>query len=119
MARFARSFALATKSGVPVLQGYGRGDLKVVVNLQVPRHLSAEQREHLVLPHAVLIEIELGLRTTSAEKLGVLLEINLPSGAGGPHGAWRRRWPPTNRDTAWKVGGGSETLMSLTCVNIR
>ena len=33
--------------GVPVLQGYGRGDLKVVVNVQVPRHLSAEQREAL------------------------------------------------------------------------
>jgi molecular chaperone DnaJ len=33
--------------GVPVLQGYGRGDLKVVVNVQVPRHLSAEQREVL------------------------------------------------------------------------
>ena len=33
--------------GVPVLQGYGRGDLKVVVNVQVPRHLSSEQREVL------------------------------------------------------------------------
>ena len=33
--------------GVPVLQGYGRGDLKVVVNVQVPRHLNAEQREVL------------------------------------------------------------------------
>src|SRR5450830_516465 len=33
--------------GVPALQGYGRGDLKVVVNVQVPRHLSAEQREVL------------------------------------------------------------------------
>ena len=33
--------------GVPVLQGYGRGDLKVVVNVQVPRRLSAEQREVL------------------------------------------------------------------------
>ncbi len=33
--------------GVPVVQGYGRGDLKVVVNVQVPRHLSAEQREVL------------------------------------------------------------------------
>ncbi|MEZ5126400.1 MAG: J domain-containing protein [Thermoleophilia bacterium] len=30
--------------GVPVLQGYGRGALKVVVNVQVPRHLTAEQR---------------------------------------------------------------------------
>ena len=29
------------------LQGYGRGDLKVVVNVQVPRHLSAEQAELL------------------------------------------------------------------------
>jgi molecular chaperone DnaJ len=33
--------------GVPVLQGYGRGDLKVVVNVQVPRHLTAEQRDVL------------------------------------------------------------------------
>lgn len=33
--------------GVPVLQGYGRGDLKVVVNVLVPRHLTAEQRELL------------------------------------------------------------------------
>ncbi len=33
--------------GVPALQGYGRGDLKVVVNVQVPRRLSAEQREVL------------------------------------------------------------------------
>ena len=29
--------------GVPVLQGYGRGDLKVVVNVLVPRKLSDEQ----------------------------------------------------------------------------
>ncbi len=33
--------------GVPVLQGYGRGDLKVIVNVVVPRHLSAEQKELL------------------------------------------------------------------------
>ena len=33
--------------GVPVLQGYGRGDLRVVVNVTVPRHLNAEQREML------------------------------------------------------------------------
>lgn len=33
--------------GVPVLQGYGRGDLKVVINVLVPRHLSDEQRELL------------------------------------------------------------------------
>jgi molecular chaperone DnaJ len=33
--------------GVPVLQGYGRGALKVVVNVQVPRHLNAEQRDLL------------------------------------------------------------------------
>jgi molecular chaperone DnaJ len=33
--------------GVPVLQGYGRGDLKIVVNVQVPRHLNGEQRELL------------------------------------------------------------------------
>lgn len=30
--------------GVPVLQGYGRGALKVVANVQVPRHLTADQR---------------------------------------------------------------------------
>jgi len=33
--------------GVPVLQGYGRGDLKVVINVLVPRKLSDEQRELL------------------------------------------------------------------------
>jgi molecular chaperone DnaJ len=33
--------------GVPVLQGYGRGDLKVVVNVLVPRKLSDEQRDLL------------------------------------------------------------------------
>jgi molecular chaperone DnaJ len=33
--------------GVPVLQGYGRGDLKVVVNVTVPRNLGDEQREVL------------------------------------------------------------------------
>ncbi len=33
--------------GVPVLQGHGRGDLMVVVNVLVPRHLTAEQREVL------------------------------------------------------------------------
>ena len=33
--------------GVPVLQGYGRGDLRVVLNVTVPRHLSDEQRELL------------------------------------------------------------------------
>jgi molecular chaperone DnaJ len=33
--------------GVPVLQGYGRGDLKVIVNVIVPRHLNAEQKELL------------------------------------------------------------------------
>ncbi len=33
--------------GVPVLQGYGRGDLKVVVNVLIPRKLSDEQRELL------------------------------------------------------------------------
>jgi molecular chaperone DnaJ len=33
--------------GVPVLQGYGRGDLKVVIDVVVPRHLTAEQRELL------------------------------------------------------------------------
>jgi molecular chaperone DnaJ len=33
--------------GVPALQGHGRGDLKVVVSVQVPRHLNAEQRDVL------------------------------------------------------------------------
>ena len=33
--------------GMPVLHGRGRGALKVVVNVAVPRHLSAEQRELL------------------------------------------------------------------------
>jgi molecular chaperone DnaJ len=33
--------------GVPVLQGYGRGDLRVVVNVTVPRHLSKDQRQLL------------------------------------------------------------------------
>jgi molecular chaperone DnaJ len=33
--------------GVPVLQGHGRGALKVVVTVQIPRHLSAEQQELL------------------------------------------------------------------------
>lgn len=33
--------------GVPALRGYGRGDLKVVVNVLVPRRLSDEQREAL------------------------------------------------------------------------
>jgi molecular chaperone DnaJ len=33
--------------GVPVLQSYGRGDLKVIVNVSVPRHLDKGQRELL------------------------------------------------------------------------
>ena len=33
--------------GVPVLQGYGRGDLKVVVNVLVPLQLTDEQRDLL------------------------------------------------------------------------
>jgi molecular chaperone DnaJ len=33
--------------GVPVLQGYGRGDLRIVVNVLVPRKLTDEQRELL------------------------------------------------------------------------
>lgn len=33
--------------GVPVLQGHGRGDLRVVVNVLVPRTLTDEQRELL------------------------------------------------------------------------
>ena len=30
--------------GMPVLQGYGRGDQRVLVNVVVPRHLSDEQK---------------------------------------------------------------------------
>ncbi len=33
--------------GVPVLQGYGRGDLRVVINVLVPRRLTDEQRDLL------------------------------------------------------------------------
>jgi molecular chaperone DnaJ len=33
--------------GMPVLQGFRRGDHRVLVNVAVPRHLSAEQRELL------------------------------------------------------------------------
>ena len=33
--------------GMPVLQGFGRGDQRVLVNVQVPRHLTEEQRRLL------------------------------------------------------------------------
>ena len=33
--------------GMPVLQGFGRGDQRVLVNVLVPRHLSDEQRRLL------------------------------------------------------------------------
>ena len=33
--------------GMPVLQGFGRGDQRVLVNVSVPRHLSDEQRRLL------------------------------------------------------------------------
>ena len=33
--------------GMPVLQGYGRGDHRLLVNVAVPRHLSTEQRAAL------------------------------------------------------------------------
>jgi molecular chaperone DnaJ len=33
---------------MPVLQGFGRGDHRVLVNVVVPRHLSDEQRRLLV-----------------------------------------------------------------------
>jgi molecular chaperone DnaJ len=33
--------------GMPVLQGFGRGDHRVLVNVVVPRHLTDEQRELL------------------------------------------------------------------------
>jgi molecular chaperone DnaJ len=33
--------------GMPVLQGFGRGDQRVLVNVRVPRHLSDEQRRLL------------------------------------------------------------------------
>jgi molecular chaperone DnaJ len=32
---------------MPVLQGYGRGDQRILVNVLVPRHLSDEQRRLL------------------------------------------------------------------------
>ena len=32
---------------MPVLQGFGRGDHRVLVNVVVPRHLSEEQRRLL------------------------------------------------------------------------
>ena len=33
--------------GMPVLQGYGRGDQRVLVNVVVPRHLGDEQKRLL------------------------------------------------------------------------
>ena len=33
--------------GMPVLQGFGRGDQRVLVNVVVPRRLTDEQRELL------------------------------------------------------------------------
>ena len=33
--------------GIPVLQGFGRGDHRVLVNVQVPRRLTDEQRKLL------------------------------------------------------------------------
>ena len=33
--------------GMPVLQGFGRGDHRLLVNLSVPRNLSGEQRKLL------------------------------------------------------------------------
>src|SRR5439155_27265724 len=33
--------------GMPVLQGFGHGDQRVLVNVSVPRHLSDEQRRLL------------------------------------------------------------------------
>src|SRR5262249_6093526 len=33
--------------GMPVLQGFGRGDQRVLVNVVVPRHLSEDQRRLL------------------------------------------------------------------------
>jgi molecular chaperone DnaJ len=33
--------------GMPVLQGFGRGDQRVLVNVQVPRRLTEEQRRLL------------------------------------------------------------------------
>lgn len=33
--------------GMPVLQGFGRGDHRVLVNVRVPRHLTPEQRRAL------------------------------------------------------------------------
>ncbi len=33
--------------GMPVLQGFGRGDHRVLVNVSVPRHVTEEQRRLL------------------------------------------------------------------------
>lgn len=33
--------------GMPLLRGRGRGDLKIIVDIMVPRHLSEEQRQNL------------------------------------------------------------------------
>ena len=33
--------------GLPVLQGFGRGNQRVLVNVSVPRHLTEEQRRLL------------------------------------------------------------------------
>jgi molecular chaperone DnaJ len=33
--------------GMPVLQGFGRGDQRILVNVRVPRHLNEEQRRLL------------------------------------------------------------------------
>jgi molecular chaperone DnaJ len=35
------------RRGMPVLQGFGTGDHRVLVNVVVPRHLTAEQRQLL------------------------------------------------------------------------
>jgi molecular chaperone DnaJ len=43
----AGSVVVLRGKGMPVLQGYGRGDQRVLVNVVVPRHLTDEQRRLL------------------------------------------------------------------------
>jgi len=41
------SVVVLPRRGMPVLRGRGRGDLRVVVNVVIPRHLNDEQRDLL------------------------------------------------------------------------
>src|SRR5205823_6614973 len=66
--------------GMPVLQGFGRGDQRVLVNVVVPRHLSDEQR-----PSACARAGRTRVRTSITAS---------PSGGSGSGGRGSRR-PPT------------------------